>query len=266
MTENWLNINGKTIIVTGGNSGIGLHITNQLKENGANVIVADLNVETGNGDGVYNIKTDVTSICSVNSMVEETVKKFGKIDVLVNNAGINLPRLLVDFYSNKRKYEIDEEAFNKMVNVNQKGVVFVTQAVVRHMIDKKIKGVIINISSESGMEGSVGQSLYSATKGAVNSYTRSWAKELGKFGIRVVGVAPGINEKTGLTTPEYNKALAYTRNISVDQLDYGYEKSIPLGRVGKLDEIAYLVSFLASDKASYITGTVINITGGKSRG
>lgn len=134
------------------------------------------------------------------------------------------------------------------------------------MIDKKIKGVIINISSESGMEGSVGQSLYSATKGAVNSYTRSWAKELGKFGIRVVGVAPGINEKTGLTTPEYNKALAYTRNISVDQLDYGYEKSIPLGRVGKLDEIAYLVSFLASDKASYITGTVINITGGKSRG
>jgi len=266
MTENWLNINGKTIIVTGGNSGIGLHITNQLKENGANVIVADLNVETGNGDGVYNIKTDVTSICSVNSMVEETVKKFGKIDVLVNNAGINLPRLLVDFYSNERKYEIDEEAFNKMVNVNQKGVVFVTQAVVRHMIDKKIKGVIINISSESGMEGSVGQSLYSATKGAVNSYTRSWAKELGKFGIRVVGVAPGINEKTGLTTPEYNKALAYTRNISVDQLDYGYEKSIPLGRVGKLDEIAYLVSFLASDKASYITGTVINITGGKSRG
>lgn len=266
MAENWLNINGKTIIVTGGNSGIGLHIANQLKENGANVIVADLNVETGNGDGVYNIKTDVTSICSVNSMVEEAVKKFGQIDVLVNNAGINLPRLLVDFYSNERKYEIDEEAFNKMVNVNQKGVVFVTQAVVRHMINKKVKGVIINISSESGMEGSVGQSLYSATKGAVNSYTRSWAKELGKFGIRVVGVAPGINEKTGLTTPAYNKALAYTRNISVDQLDYGYEKSIPLGRVGKLDEIAYLVSFLASDKASYITGTVINITGGKSRG
>jgi sorbitol-6-phosphate 2-dehydrogenase len=116
------------------------------------------------------------------------------------------------------------------------------------------------------MEGSVGQSIYSATKGATNSYTRSWAKELGKFGIKVVGIAPGINEKTGLTTPAYNEALAYTRNIPVEQLDTGYEKSIPLGRVGKLDEIGYLVAFLSSNKSAYITGTTINITGGKSRG
>jgi sorbitol-6-phosphate 2-dehydrogenase len=134
-------------------------------------------------------------------MVEQTVNKFGKIDVLVNNAGINLPRLLVDMYSDDRKYEVDENVFNKILSVNQKGVVFVTQAVVRNMLARKVKGVIINISSESGMEGSIGQSLYAGTKGAVNSYTRSWAKELGKFGIRVVGVAPGINEKTGLTTP-----------------------------------------------------------------
>jgi sorbitol-6-phosphate 2-dehydrogenase len=264
--ENWLNINGKTIIVTGGNSGIGLHIANQLKQNGANVVVADLNVETGNNNGVFNVKTDVTSVESINDMVEQTVNKFGKIDVLVNNAGINLPRLLVDMYSDDRKYEVDENVFNKILSVNQKGVVFVTQAVVRNMLARKVKGVIINISSESGMEGSIGQSLYAGTKGAVNSYTRSWAKELGKFGIRVVGVAPGINEKTGLTTPEYNAALAYTRNINEDELNKGYEKSIPLGRVGKLDEIAYLVSFLASDKSGYITGTTINISGGKSRG
>lgn len=266
MMENWLNLDGKTIIVTGGNSGIGLHIVDQLKGNGANVVVADLSVETGNENGVFNVKTNVTSVDSINAMVEETVKKFGKIDVLVNNAGINLPRLLVDVYSDDRKYEIDEDAFNKITAVNQKGMVFVTQAVVRDMLARKAKGVIINISSESGMEGSVGQSLYSATKGAVNSYTRSWAKELGKFGIKVVGVAPGINEKTGLTTPIYNAALAYTRNINEDQLDTGYEKSIPLGRVGKLDEIAYLVSFLSSDKSDYITGTTINISGGKSRG
>ncbi|APC38834.1 sorbitol-6-phosphate dehydrogenase subunit [Clostridium estertheticum] len=265
-SKNWLNIDGKTIIVTGGNSGIGLHIVNELKENGANVVVADMNVETGKKDGVYNIKTNVTSIDSINAMVLETVKEYGKIDVLVNNAGINLPRLLVDVYSDEKKYEINEESFNKMTAVNQKGIVFVTQAVVRDMLARKIQGVIINISSESGMEGSVGQSLYSATKGAVNSYTRSWAKELGKFGIKVVAIAPGINEKTGLTTPAYNEALAYTRNINVDQLDTGYEKSIPLGRVGKLDEIAYLVTFLASGKSGYITGTVINISGGKSRG
>ncbi|WP_161879729.1 SDR family oxidoreductase [Alkalibacterium sp. MB6] len=263
---NWLNLNGKTIVVTGGASGIGLHIVQELKKNEANLVVADINVETGEKDGVYNIKTDITSVQDIERMVELTEEKFGKIDVLVNNAGVNLPRLLVDVYSDERQYEIDERSFDIMTNINQKGMVFTTQAVVRSMVKQKLEGTIINISSESGMEGSVGQSLYSATKGATNSYTRSWGKELGKFGIKVVGVAPGINEKTGLTTPEYNEALAYTRNINVEDLDTGYEKSIPLGRVGKLDEIAYLVAFLSSDKSDYITGTTINISGGKSRG
>lgn len=267
MTNNWLELDGKTVIVTGGNSGIGLHIADHLKQQGANVVIADLSVETGTSVyGKLNVKTDVTSVASVEAMVEKAVEKFGKIDVLVNNAGMNLPRLLVDVYSDERKYEIDEASFDKMTAVNQKGMVFTTQAVVRNMLKNKVEGTIINISSESGMEGSVGQSIYSATKGATNSYTRSWAKELGKFGIKVVGVAPGINEKTGLTTPAYNEALAYTRNIPVEQLDTGYEKSIPLGRVGKLDEIGYLVAFLSSNKSDYITGTTINITGGKSRG
>lgn len=266
MSHSWLSLEQRTIIVTGGNSGIGLHIVNELKKNGANVVVADISVETGANEGVYNIKTDITSLESVNKMVEIAVEKFGRVDVLVNNAGVNLPRLLIDVYSDERRYEIDEKSFDLITDVNQKGLVFTTQAVVRHMLKNKVEGTIINISSESGMEGSVGQSLYSASKGAVNSFTRSWAKELGKFGIKVVGVAPGINEKTGLTTPAYNAALAYTRNISENQLDIGYEKSIPLGRVGKLDEIAYLVSFLSSDKSNYITGTTINISGGKSRG
>lgn len=266
MKNNWLNLSEKTIIVTGGASGIGLHIADELKEQGANVVVADLNVETGEKDGKFNIKTDVTSVNSIYKMVERAKKEFNAIHVLVNNAGINLPRLLVDIYSEEEQYEIDEESFEKMTNVNQKGLVFTTQAVVKQMKEDKIEGKIINISSEAGMEGSVGQSLYSATKGATNSYTRSWGKELGKLGIKVVGIAPGINEKTGLTTPSYNKALAYTRNTTEDQLDYGYEKSIPLGRKGKLDEIAYLVAFLSSDKSDYITGTTINITGGKSRG
>jgi len=265
MTD-WLNLKSKTVIVTGGNSGIGSHIAQELKRNNANVVIADINVETGYKNGFYNVKTDISSIENVYEMVQLTVKEYGKIDVLVNNAGINLPKLLVDVYSNQENHEINEEAFNKMTNVNQKGMVFTTQAVVKHMLKEKTEGTIINISSESGMEGSVGQSLYSATKGATNSYTRSWAKELGEFGIKVVAIAPGINEKTGLSTPEYNEALAYTRNISVDELSTGYEKSIPLGRVGKLDELAYLVAFLSSGKSDYITGTTINISGGKSRG
>lgn len=266
MANEWLNLENKNVIVTGGASGIGLHIVNELKNNGANVIVADLNVEDGEKDGLYNIKTDVTAIESVNSLVKKATEKFGPVEVLVNNAGINAPRLLVDLFSEEGNYEVDEKMFDLMVNINQKGVVFATQAVVRNMLQNNTKGTIINISSESGMEGSVGQSIYSGTKGAVNSYTRSWAKELGSHDIRVVGVAPGINEKTGLTTPTYNEALAYTRNIAVDQVDVGYEKNIPLGRVGKLDDIAHLVSFLSSEKSSYITGTVVNITGGKSRG
>ena len=164
MSDNWLNLNGKTVIVTGGNSGIGKHIADELRKNSANVVVADLSVETGKGEGVYNIRTDVTSVESVRAMVAETVARFGKVDVLVNNAGINIPRLLVDVYSDKKQYEIDEEAFDKMTAVNQKGMVFTTQAVVRDMVKNGTQGVIINISSESGMEGSVGQSIYSATK------------------------------------------------------------------------------------------------------
>lgn len=116
------------------------------------------------------------------------------------------------------------------------------------------------------MEGSAGQSCYSATKGALNGFTRSWAKELGEHNIRVVGVAPGINEETGLTTDAYNEALAYTRNMKKEDLGKNYASSIPLGRVGKLDDIAELVVFLSSDRSSYITGTTLNITGGKSRG
>ena len=158
MANNWLELDGKTVIVTGGNSGIGLHIADHLKEQGANVVVADLSVETGTSAyGKLNVKTDVTSIESIEAMVEKAVEKFGKIDVLVNNAGMNLPRLLVDVYSDERKYEIDEDSFNKMTAVNQKGMVFTTQAVVRNMLKNKVEGTIINISSESGMEGSVGQ-------------------------------------------------------------------------------------------------------------
>jgi len=137
--------------------------------------------------------------------------------------------------------------------------------VAREMIKKK-KGVILNVASESGLEGSEGQSVYAATKAALYSFTRSWAKELGKFNIRVVGIAPGILEPTALRTSEYERALAYTRGITVEELRVSYEKvSIPLRRVGKLEEVASVVLFLISEMASYITGTVINISGGKSR-
>ena len=136
------------------------------------------------------------------------------------------------------------------------------------MLTARRGGVIINMTSESGLEGSEGQSAYSATKAALHGLTRSWAKELGRHGVRVVGVAPGILEATGLRSDAYEKSLAYTRGITVEALQQGYVKTstIPLGRAGRLSEVADLVAFLASERASYVHGTVINISGGKTRG
>lgn len=264
----WLGIEGKSIIVTGGASGIGYATVEELLDNGANVTVVDINPEAPDfkfmrGSLLY-IQTDITNKESVDFMVEKVVEAYGRIDVLVNNAGINLPRLLVDPAG---KYELDEATWDKVMNVNVKGLFFVTQAVARHMVAQK-SGVIINMSSESGLEGSEGQSVYSASKGAVNSLTRAWAKELGRHNIRVVGLAPGIMEATGLRTLSYETALAYTRGITVEQLREGYAKTstIPLGRAGKLSEVANAVAFLASERAGYIHGVTFNVAGGKSRG
>ena len=266
MSDTWLNLKGKVAIVTGGASGIGLEITKGLLNNGVKVVVADLNGEEGaREDGSYFLKCDVTNKESVDNTVSKTVEMFGTVDILVNNAGVNLPRLLVDDKGERPEYELSEGDFDFMVAVNQKGPYLFAQAAAKEMLKEK-KGVIINVSSEAGQEGSAGQSCYSATKGAVISFTRAWAKELGKFNIRVVGIAPGIIETTGLRTDAYNEALAYTRGVTVDGLSTDYSKSIPLGREGKLTEIGDLVTYLASDRSSYITGTTLNISGGKSRG
>lgn len=260
-----INLKGKVAVVTGGSSGIGRSIAKKLAECGAETVVADLAIPEEKLEGVSYYACDVASGKSVQETVRQIVAAFGSLDILVNNAGINKPRLLVDLYGKTEEFVLSEEDFDQMINVNQKGVYLFSQAAAKVMVPKKA-GVIINISSEAGMEGSVGQSCYAATKGAVNAFTRSWAKELGAWNIRVVGVAPGINEKTGITSPKHYEALAYTRHIPVEKVDVGYEKSIPLGRAGRLDEIGELVAYLSSDLASYITGTTINITGGKSRG
>ncbi|WP_039929076.1 MULTISPECIES: SDR family oxidoreductase [Thermoanaerobacter] len=274
MGESWLNLENKVAIITGGASGIGKEIAIKLAEQGASVVIADINSD---GEKVINqlsggrkrhlfLQTDVAKKDSVRKMVENVIKIFRKIDILVNNAGINIPRLLVDPKDPNGKYELNEQDFDLMVAVNQKGTFFCTQEVAREMI-KNGYGVIINMSSEAGLEGSEGQSCYAGTKGAIYAFTRSWAKELGKYGIRVVGVAPGIIEDTGLRTLEYEEALAYTRGITVEKLRENYEnKSIPLGRAGRVSEIADLVCFLASERASYIHGVTYNISGGKSRG
>ncbi len=266
MSKSWLGMEDRVVIVTGGASGIGKHVVTTLQAAGATPVVVDVNVTTGDElDGVYCVKCDVTSKESVDTMVQVVVDKYGKIDALVNNAGVNLPRLLVDVKGEKPEYELNEKSFNIMFGINVMGVMLCAQACARQML-KQGKGVIVNMSSESGKEGSQGQSAYSATKGAVDSFTRSWAKELGKYNIRVVACAPGIMEATGLRTASYNEALAYTRGVKPEDLSTDYTKVIPMGRDGKLDEVGDLVAYLVSDRASYIAGTTFNISGGKSRG
>jgi len=263
----WLNLTGKTYVVTGGSSGIGAAIVDGLINNGANVVNADLKAGEFKDSHLKFVQTDVTSAEQIQSLIHVVLDEFGQVDGLVNNAGINLPRLLVDGKNPASEYELDENEFNKMFTVNVKSMYLMSQAI-GHELVKRGKGVIVNMSSEAGLEGSQGQSAYSATKGAINGFTRSWAKELGVSNIRVVGVAPGIMEATGLRTPSYEKALAYTRNISVETLRAGYKSTTttPMGRSGKLSEVADLVSYLLSDRASYITGVTINVAGGKSRG
>lgn len=265
--EDWLGIAGKVVIVTGGSSGIGAAVVHSLLEQRTCVVNADLNPSQDEHENLMFVKTDVTSLADVKNVVAQTKERFGRLDGVVNNAGINIPRLLVDAKEPESQFELSEKVFDKMFAINQKGVYLMSQAVGRELAAQQ-SGVIINMSSESGLEGSEGQSAYAATKAAVNSYTRSWAKELGKHHVRVVGIAPGIMEETGLRTIEYETALAYTRGITVEKLREGYSSTstTPLGRSGKLTEVADLVCYLLSDRASYITGVTYNVAGGKTRG
>lgn len=265
--SDWLDVAGKKVIVTGGSSGIGASIIDELLEQG--VVVANFDLQPGKvvHENLYYFQTDISERQQVEENVSKVVKEFGQIDGLVNNAGINVPRLLVDEENPHGQFELSDEVFDKMMAINQKGLFLMTQAVARAMMPRH-EGVIINMSSECGLEGSEGQSPYAATKAAVNSFTRSWSKELGKQGIRVVGIAPGIMEETGLRTEAYETALAYTRGITVDELRKNYDKTttIPLGRSGKLSEVADLVCYYLSDRSSYITGVTTNVAGGKTRG
>lgn len=269
MDTSWLGLEGKTAVVTGGAAGIGRAIACELLADGANVVVGDLAPQPPDIDPLFAdrflyVHADVTRRESVEAMAAAAVERFGALDILVNNAGINIPALLVD---EGGQHELTDAVWDKVMAVNLKGTYLCAQAAARRMTAGS-GGVIINISSESGLEGSEGQSVYAATKNAVNSLTRSWAKELGKKGVRVVGVAPGILEATNLRTEAYESALAYTRGITVEKLREGYASTstTPLGRSGKLTEVAATVAFLASEKAGYIHGVTLNVAGGKTRG
>ena len=258
----WLQLAGKNALVTGAASGIGRAVALAFAEVGARVVVADREADSGArvaaelaGGAEAGHRFAAVDVTDPDSVRELFAAAPAPLDILVNNAGINLPAALL---------EVDPDSVARTLAVNQTGMILCAQAAAAGMAAVG-GGVIVNMASESGLEGSAGQSVYAASKAAVYSLTRSWAKELGLRGVRVVGVAPGPLEPTGMTGSDYMAALAKARETTPEAIDLGYASAIPLGRAGTLTEVADVVLFLASPRASYVTGTVINVSGGKSR-
>lgn len=266
MTD-WLELTDSVVIVTGGSSGIGAAIVEELLAHGA--IVADFDLQPSpraDSEMFHYYQTDVSKKDQIDQHVAAVWTKFGHIDGLVNDAGIALPGMLVN-PTGTGEHELTEAMFDRTMAVNLKSVFLMSQAVGRKMVGQG-SGVIVNMSTESAHEGSIGQGFYVGSKGAINSMTVTWAKELGPHGVRVLGVAPGVMAATKLRSPAYEETLAYVRGISVAELRKGYRASsnVPLRRAGALSEVASVVSFYLSKRASYVTGVITNIAGGKSRG
>jgi 3-oxoacyl-[acyl-carrier protein] reductase len=238
-------MNDAVTIVTGGAQGIGRTIAAFLAEKGSHIAIFDIidGTETvteiramGRTCECYHV--DVTDAPMVRDAVDRVVKNFGKVDNLVNNAGITRDNLLV---------RMKEEDWDKVLDVNLKSVFHCTKTVVKHML--KTGGAIVNISSVVGVMGNAGQANYAASKAGIIGFTKSVAKEYGERGIRVNAVAPGfIRTKMTDVLDEKTKEEMF--------------KAIPLKRLGEAKDVAYVVYFLLSEYGNYITGEVVNVNGG----
>ena len=249
-----MRLKGKVALITGGAAGIGKATAIVFAREGAKVIICDVSEELGNevvktlgADAQFN-KVDVTNRAEVQQWVDGVVAKYGRVDILVNNAGITRDAQFVKVKDGELVKQMGEDAFDMVISVNLKGVFNCAQAVSPYMI-KQNGGVILNASSVVGLDANFGQTNYVATKFGVIGMTKVWARELGKFNIRVNAVAPGFTA-TEMVTAMPEKVLD------------GMKSHTPLGRLGEPRDIANAYLFLASEDASFITGEVLRVDGG----
>ncbi len=236
---------GRVVLVTGGAAGIGRATAERFAAEGARVVICDVKEQTDQPD---YFKVDVVDRQAVQAWVDDVIAKYGRIDVLVNNAGVTRDGQLVKMQDGQLVKQMSEADFDLVVDINLKGVFNCTQAVVPYMI-KASGGVVLNASSVVGLDGNFGQTNYVATKAGVIGMTRVWARELGRYNIRVNAVAPGFI-MTEMTAKMPEKVLE------------GMRGRTPLSRMGQPMDIANAYVFLASDEASFISGAVLRVDGG----
>ncbi|MEW5720239.1 MAG: 3-oxoacyl-ACP reductase FabG [Chloroflexota bacterium] len=239
-------------MITGGAAGIGKATAEKFAAEGARVAICDVVKEAGEQVAkTLGARFDVVNVVSraeAQKWVDAVAAQYGRIDVLINNAGITRDALFVKMKDGALVKQMEETAFDQVIAVNLKGVFNCTQAVTPHMI-KQNGGVIVNASSVVGLYGNVGQTNYVATKAGVIGMTKVWARELGRFNIRVNAVAPGF-----ILTEMVQK-------MPQEIIDTMKSKT-PLGRLGQPGDIANAYAWLASDEASFISGATISVDGG----
>lgn len=249
-----MRLKDKVCLITGGAAGIGKVTSQRFIEEGAVVVICDVNQEAGEAlvaDLGANASFSIVNVADraeVQAWVDGVVERFGRVDVLINNAGITRDAMFVKVKDGQLVKQMEEVAFDQVMDVNLKGVFNCAQAVAPTMI-KQGSGVIINSSSVVGLYGNIGQTNYVATKAGVIGFTKVWARELGRYNIRVNAVAPGFI-MTEMVKKMPEDVLA------------GMRSRTPLGRLGEPVEIANTFVWLSSDEASYVHGATISVDGG----
>ena len=234
----------KVVLITGATGGIGGAIAEQMKSAGATVVVTGRNLEklSGFDDGFIKIQSDLATDGAAEKLIADTIEKAGRIDVLINNAGITKDTLLM---------RMSDEQFDDVINTNLRATFKMCRAAIMPMMKQRF-GRIINMASIVGVVGGIGQTNYAASKGGIIALTKSIAAEVGARGITANAIAPGFI-KTPMT------------DVLSDELKAKYLEQIPAGRFGEPIDIANTCVFLASDEASYINGQTIHVNGGMGR-